>query len=214
MSTSAVRDVVERCQTCQSTDPASVKWRKGKLRVGNTWSRLTMSITHYGSQHFLTFIDCGPSRFAVWQPLLRQDSTSIIRQLESVFSERGSPEEILMDNDTAFRSKQFEYFLDEWEIQLRLRCAHVPSGNGIVERCHRRIERITTRKQCTVTEAACRYNITPKDNVSIASAPANAIHRYRVRIKGIDSMCSSSRREICGPYRIGDPVCVKPPDSR
>ena len=64
-----------------------------------------MDITHYGSQHFLTLIDCGPSRFTLWRPLLRQDSTSIIRQLESVFYKRGPPEEILTDNDTAFHSK-------------------------------------------------------------------------------------------------------------
>ena len=66
----STRDVVKRCQTCQSIDPASVKWRKGKLGVGSTWSRLTMDMTHYGSQHFLTLIDCGPSRFTVWWPLL------------------------------------------------------------------------------------------------------------------------------------------------
>ena len=141
-------------------------------------------------------------------------TTSVIRQLESVFYERGPPEEILTHNDTAFRSKQFKYFQDEWGIQLRLRCAHVPSGNNIVERCHQSVKRIAARKQCTVAEAMYRYNTTPKDNVSIASAPVNTIHHYRVRIKGIDAMCPSSQREVHGPYRIGDRVWVKPPDSR
>ena len=83
-----------------------------------------------------------------------------------------------------------------------------------MERCQRRIKRFAARKKCTVAEAVYRYNTAPKDNVSIASAPANAIHRYRVRIKGIDGMCPSSRREVCGPYRIGDPIWVKPLDSR
>ena len=27
-------------------------------------------------------------------------------------------------------------------------------------------------------------------------------------------MCTSSRREVRGPYRIGDPAWVKPPDSQ
>ena len=132
------------------------------------------------TQHFLTLINCRPSRFAVWRPLLRQDSTSIIHPLESVFYKQGLQEEILTDNDTTFRSKQFECFLEEWGIQLKLQCVHVPSGNGIVKRCHRSIKRITARKQCTVTEAVYRYNTPPKDDVSIASAPANAIHHYRV----------------------------------
>ena len=120
MPTSAV---VKECQPCQSIDPTPVKWWKGKLGVSSTWIRLVMDITHYDGQHFLTLIDCGPSRFAVWQPLLQQDSTSIIRQLESVFYELGPLEEILTDNDTTFCSSQLECFLDEWGIQLRLRCA-------------------------------------------------------------------------------------------
>ena len=105
VSTSVVRALVKRCQMCQSIDPTSVKWRKGKLGVGSTWSRLAMDITHYGSQHFLTLINCGPSRFAVWRLLLCQDSASVICQLESVFYKQGPPEEIPTDNDTAFHSK-------------------------------------------------------------------------------------------------------------
>ena len=72
-----------------------------------------MDITHYGSQHFLTLIDCGPTRFAIWRLLVRQDSSSVIRELESIFYERGPPEEILTDNDTAFCSMEFRRFVDE-----------------------------------------------------------------------------------------------------
>ena len=82
-----------------------------------------MGITHYGSQHFLTLIDCGPTRFAIWRPLVRHDSSSVIRELESIFYERGLPEEILTDNDTAFCSMEFRRFIEEWGIRLRHRCA-------------------------------------------------------------------------------------------
>ena len=131
-----------------------------------------------------------------------------------MFYKQGLPEEILTENNTALPSKQFEYFLDEWGIQLRLQCVHVPSGNGIVERCHGSVKRIAARKQCIVADIVYRYNTTPKDDISIASALANTIHRYRVQIKGIDGICPSSPREVYGPYRIGDPVWVKPPGSQ
>ena len=130
VSKSAVRAVVKECQTCQSIDPAPARWRKGRLGTDTTWSRLGMDVTHYGSQHFLTLIDCGPTRFAIWRPLVRQDSSS---ELESIFYEREPPEEILTDNDTAFCSMEFRRFVDEWGIRLRHRCAYVPSGNGIAE---------------------------------------------------------------------------------
>ena len=172
-----------------------------------------MDVTHYGSQHFLTLIDCGPTRFAIWRLLVRQDSSSVICELESIFYERGPPEEILTDNDTAFCSMEFRRFVDEWGIRLRHRCAYVPSGNSIAERCHRSVKRIAAKKACTIAEAVYRYNATPKDAVTAASATANAIHRYRVHIKGID-MRLPDRQRTRGPYELGDTVWVKPPNSR
>ena len=199
VSKSAVRAVVKECQTCQSIDTAPARWRKGRRGTDTTWSGLGMDITHYGSQHFLTLIDCGPTRFAIWRPLVRQDSSSVIRELESIFYERGPPEENLTDNDKAFGSMEFRRFVEEWGIRIRHRCAYVPRGNSIGERCHRKEKRIADRKVCTIVEAVYKYNATPKDAVTAASAPTNAIHRYRVRIKGIDPPLPD-RRGTRGSY--------------
>ena len=125
---------------------------------------------------------------------------------------RATRGEILTDNDTAFCSRQFKCFLDEWGIQLRLRCAHVPTYNDIAERCHQNVKRITARKQCTVVEAVFRYNATPKDNVSLASTPDNGIHSYRVQIKEIDGVCLPCWREIHCPYSL--PIAGAPPTSK
>ena len=203
VSKSAVRAVVKECQTCQSIHPAPARWWKGWLGTDTTWSRLGMDINQYGSQHFLTLIDCRPMTFMIWCPLVRQDSSSVIRELES--------EEILQDNDTAFCSMEFKRFVDEWGIRLRHRCAYVPSGNSIAERCHRSVKRIAARKACMITEVVYRYNTTPKDAVTAVSAPTNAIHRYRVRIKSIDA-CLPDRQGTRGPYELGDTVWVKPPN--
>ena len=182
----AVRAVVKACQTCQSIDPAPVHWDRGRLEVSEVWQRIAMDITHHEGQHYLTLIDCGPTRFAIWRALRRQDSASVTRELEAVFFERGAPVEILTDNDTAFCSRAFEEFRQEWGFRLRLRCAYVPSGNGIAERSHRTIKRIAARKNCTIMEAVYRYNVTPKDNVSDLTAPGNSIYRYRMRVKDVD----------------------------
>ena len=81
--------------------------------------------------------------------------------------------EILTDNDTAFQSSLLKTFLDEWRVRLRFRYAYVPSGNGIIEQCYRTVKRIAARKQCTIPEAVYWYNVTPKDDVSSDTAPAN-----------------------------------------
>ena len=106
--------LVKRCKACQSIDPASVQWKKGYLGASNAWQRVGMDITHYGNNHFLTLIECGPTHFAVWRLIARQDSSSVIRQLSSNFFERGAPEEILADNYPAFHSQWVKQFLQEW----------------------------------------------------------------------------------------------------
>ena len=88
VSKELVRSVVRNCEACQLIDPVPVHWEKGDLSVKKNWSRLAMDITHYNGRHFLTLIDCGPSRFAVWQPLWRQNSIRVIRQLEANFYDR------------------------------------------------------------------------------------------------------------------------------
>uniref|UniRef100_A0A5S6R3V7 Integrase catalytic domain-containing protein n=1 Tax=Trichuris muris TaxID=70415 RepID=A0A5S6R3V7_TRIMR len=116
-----VRQTIANCDACQSIDPAPVKWKQGSLGVKEIWQRVAMDITHYRGMSYLSLVDCGPSRFAVWRPLRLQSSEAVIRELEAVFFERGPPEELLTDNDTAFRSKMFLHFAERWDVHIRFR---------------------------------------------------------------------------------------------
>ena len=149
------------------------------------WNRFVMDITHHKGEHFLTIIDCGPFRFAIWWPLHQQDTPTVIRQLENVFFERCPSMKILTDNNTAFTSKEFGEFARNWDVHLRFRCAYSLSGNWIVERNHRTIKTIAVRKNCSILEAVYWHNVTPKDDVLPCTMPADALHRYHVRIKGV-----------------------------
>ena len=132
-----VQKVIRECVPCQSIDQAPVAWTHGKLEFNKNWKRLGMDITHYRGGNYLNLIDCGPSSFALWRQLPHsQGCIAVIRQLQSVFCERGAPEEILTDNDTAFRSEETRKFLESWGVRLKLRAAFCPSGSGIIERNH------------------------------------------------------------------------------
>ena len=85
----------------------------------DNWNRLGMDITHHNGENFLTIINCGQSRFAIWWPLHQQDVPTVIRQLKNVFLKRGPLMEILTDNDTAFTSKYSREFERNWEMHLR-----------------------------------------------------------------------------------------------
>ncbi|KFD59808.1 hypothetical protein M514_28000 [Trichuris suis] len=84
-----------------------------------------MDVTHFGGRPYLALIDCGPSRFAIWRPLRLHTSADVVGQLETVFYERGAPEELLTDNDTAFRSKAFAQLAARWNVRMRFRIREV-----------------------------------------------------------------------------------------
>ena len=130
VSKATVKTVIRECEECQLIDPAPVHWSKEALNVKQTWYWVAMDITHCNRAHFLTMIDCGPARFAIWWRLPRQDATSIINQLKVLFYKWGPPAEILTDNDTAFQCSLLKAFLDEWRVQLQFCCAYIPFGLG------------------------------------------------------------------------------------
>ena len=173
-----------------------------------------MDITHCNGSHFLTVTDCGPARIAIWRRIPRQDVTSVINQLKALFYERGLSTEILTDNDTAFRSSRLKTFLNEWRVRLRFRCTYVPSGNGIIERCPRTVKRIAARKQCTIPEAVYWYNVTPKDDVSSATGPANMAYQYCIRLKGINGTPTPTHNQQQAVFKPGARVWVKTPHGR
>ena len=125
----------------------------------------------------------------------------------------GPPMEILTDNDTAFTSK-------DWRICEELGCASAVSmclltdGNGIVERSHRTVKTIMARKNCSILEAVYWHNFIPKDDVSPCTAPADALHRYYVRIKGVEDNPLPEPEVTREKYEKGDIVWVKNPRGK
>ena len=204
--------VVKDCEICRAIDPPAEKWDKGHLSVDRVWSRVAMDITHVGPRQFLTMIDCGPSRFAIWRELRSMTAEAVIKQVESVFFERGAPVELLTDNDPAFRSRKFALMAQEWAVRMRFRAAHVPSGNGIVERSHRTIKTIAARSKCSIPEAVYLYNVTPRDDVDPMTAPMNGWGGYVARTKGIEGV--ETEPEPKCRYSVGDKVWVRKEEAR
>ena len=218
-----VQRVVKACDVCQAVDPAPAKWRHGVLSVPQTWQRIAIDITHHDGQSYLSVIDCGPSRFAVWRPLRRQDSACVVQRLEEIFYERGAPAEILCDNDPVFRGRPFAVLTARWRVTVRYRAAHVPSGNGVVERSHRTIKVIAARKRCSVAEAVHLYNVTPREGERDDSAPFCGVHTYEPRDCVTMADGSTERteaREAQLPavepdgYAVGDLVWVRRSGTR
>ena len=101
------------------------------------WTRIAIDVTHYHQLPYLSIIDCGPGRFAIWRLLRRETAEGIVDILDEIFMECGAVREVLMDNARSFHSEAMSELLNRWQIKGLFRAAYRPSGNGIVERHHR-----------------------------------------------------------------------------
>lgn len=202
-----VQEVVSRCSRCKSVDPAPIVWDKGDLVSEWNWARLSADVTHYNGSNFLTVVDNGPSRFAIWRRIKKEDALSIVVEMEQIFRERGPPQELLMDNGTAFRSAAMRNLLNKWNVTAVFRCAYRPAGNGVVERNHRTIKRMAARSNADPLDMVYWLNNTPKEGVKVETVPARQIYTYdqlRPREAVVD-------RDNSTGMHVGDEVFVKPP---
>ena len=58
------------------------------------------------------------------------------------------------------------------------------------------------------------YIVTPKHDVSPLTSPANLFHRYRIRLKGIDTHPPDEHKQLQIGYDKGDCVWVKIPNGQ
>jgi len=210
-SRDAVKQVVEGCVECKSIDPQPKKIEDGELSVEKSWSRVACDVTHHGDKKFLTLIDCGPSRFAIWKRIPSEHVSLICEALEDIFRSFGPPGEIVLDNFKSFRSHQVLALLQRWNVSQWFRCAHRPSGNGIVERHHRTIKRMAARSRGNVLDMVYYYNLAPKVPGNADSSPRSRLFRFEL------SFCPNQRKlrsdEAC-EFSEGDAVYVKPAQAR
>ena len=208
----AVKKVVRECKRCQSIDPASVTHEPGELGVDQDWTRLAVDVTHYRGVPYLSIVDCGPGRFALWRELKNETSHAICKELEQIFCERGPADEVLMDNATAFRSVEMSEFLRRWNTSPYYRAAYRASGNGIVERNHRTIKAIAERGRVSPMEAVFWYNSSPRDRQKEETIPQRSVFNYVWRHPEVVP-CQREQSEGSA-VSVGEEVWVKPASAK
>ncbi|MEL7309034.1 MAG: DDE-type integrase/transposase/recombinase, partial [Pseudomonadota bacterium] len=209
-----VVEIVKSCQVCSSIDPTPIKYNHGTLEVDRCWDRLAVDVTHYKNESFLTIIDCGPSRFAIWRKILSENRQFIIKNISQIFREFGPPKKLLLDNSTVFTSKDFKDLCSKWKVNLNYRCAYRPEGNGIVERNHRTIKRMSARTQQDPEEMVYWYNNTPKHDQEVTTIPSRQMFSYEIPVLIALEMKPLISKDEEAKFGVGDVVFVKPPNSR
>jgi transposase InsO family protein len=207
-----VRSVIRKCARCRSIDPQPVKLPRGTLGVSSDWHRVAVDVTHFDGKRYLTLVDCGPSRFAVWRQLVTESANELARVVISIFRERGPPVELLTDNGPSFKTVQFVQACSSWGVRVLYRCAYRPQGNGIIERNHRTIKRMAARAHRDPLDMVFFYNLSPLRGSDEQSAPSRALYSYRWRYPV--EVTPLPQNPETGGYRVGEEVLVKPSDAR
>ena len=207
---------VKTCEWCASVSPHPVDTGNGHLDVPDVWWRIAADVTHMGQGKFLTVIDCGPSRFAVWKKIETEDATTIARGLETAFRTFGPPKEAIFDNGLSFRSSVVRNLCDKWRVHIHFRCADRPSGNSIVERSHRTIKEIAARRGGDVLDAVLVYNMIPRGENWRTPAEMMTGRKWSNPLLETQPDRSNGWRENRreGPFNPGDAVWVRPPRPR
>ena len=208
----SMKRIVQGCGRCQSIDPAPVTHITGELGVDINWRRLAVDVTHHKQRIYLSIVDCGPGRFAIWRELTRETADRVVSHLNEVFLERGPVDELLMDNSTVFRSETMREFLGAWKVCARFRAAYRPSGNGIVERHHRTIKAMAERGNMSPMRAVFWYNMSPRTGQDERSVPQASVFRYAWRHPAVDP--TPTLDEEADVAQVGEEVWVKPPHAK
>ena len=206
-----VEDIVRNCNACCSIDPAPVQRDKGEVGVESTWDRVAVDITHYEGSPYLTLIDCGPSRFAIWKKLRQETGGEVSAHVEQILRERGAPRELMSDNGPCFQSHSFSEMLSRWGVRHIFSCAYRPSGNGIIERNHRTVKRMAARAGGDVRDMVTYYNASPNCHGKV---PAEAVYKYVMQPLGVAADQVVDDASVSCRYSVGDRVYVKPPNAR
>ena len=110
----------------------------GKRKVGGK-QEVAETKDGYHALWCPSFFDANsePSCFSIWKQLTWHESATEIRQLEVMFLERGPTH--------GWRPSLFRAFACERGVNLQFSCMYAPAGNGVAERCHHTVKRITAR---------------------------------------------------------------------
>ena len=128
-----IQELIERCIICQE------HWRSQPI-IGTTqelppvpWHTLATDIFYWKRMDFLIVADVFSKYFLV-RKLANSTSAAICAELATIVTELGFPHIIRSDNGPCYNSKEFQQFLQHYNITHHTSSPHHPRSNGFIER--------------------------------------------------------------------------------
>ena len=128
-----IQELIERCIICQEHG-------KSQSIIGTTqelptfpWHTLATDIFYWKRMDFLIVTDVFSKYFLV-RKLVNSTSAVVCAEIATIATELGLPHIIRSDNGPCYNSKEFQQFLQCYNITHHTSSPHHPRSNGFVER--------------------------------------------------------------------------------
>ena len=128
-----VQELIERCIICQEHG-------RSQPIIGTTqelppfpWHILATDIFYWKRMDFLIVADVFSKYFLV-RKLANSTSAAVCAEIATIVTEIGLPHIIRSDNGPCYNSKEFQQFLQHYNITHHTSSPHHPRSNGFVER--------------------------------------------------------------------------------
>ena len=128
-----IQELIERCIICQEHESSQPIIGTTQELPPFPWHTLATDIFYWKRMDFLIVADVFSKYFLV-KKLANSTSAAICAELATIVTELGLPHIIRSDNEPCYNSKEFQQFLQHYNITHHTSSPHHPRSNGFVER--------------------------------------------------------------------------------
>ena len=186
-----VQELIERCIICQEHGRSQPIIGTSQELPPFPWHTLATDIFYWKRMDFLIVTDVFSKYFLV-RKLANSTSAAICAELATIVTELGLPHIIRSDNGPCYNSKEFQQFLQCYNITHHTSSPHHPRSNGFVERMvgvAKKLMDKAVREGKPWISGLYEYRVTPQSG-SIAS-PLQLITQCTPREKDLPQLPST-----------------------
>ncbi len=189
---------IQQCDACQVHANKKPKPPERQVSASHPMEIIGMDILEWNKQHALVTIDYYPW-YVFYDPVAAETTDAIIGALNTNFRKFGLPQKIISDNGPCFKSKKFDQFCEELEIEHSTSSPYYHQSNGRSERAVGTVKQILKKSSSNlqITLALLAYLDTPVSD-SLPS-PAELFFNRRINTP-LSMMCEAT------PLRLEEKV--------
>lgn len=141
----AIQQRRDQCRTCNRIAPSNpAEPLSPSPEPAYPFQLVCADFFNLAGHGYLVYVD----RYTAWINIVQmsgdQAAPALIRNLRTLFTQFGIPEELSSDGGPPFPSREVQDFLTRWGVKFRLSSAHYPQSNGRAELAVKTAKRIIT----------------------------------------------------------------------